>query len=242
MIKLIISDLDGTLLNYGESEVNENLISIIKNLKKKNIEFAVASGRTYGELRRILGNLEDIYYVCCDGGAIIYNEEVLYKREIDAFAIRRLYNVKNIVYHSPEMSYFVCADEDLKKKLFDNYGNKVKKTEKFEDLKEIVKISKYGASFAELPPFCCEVYKDKEWCDWISNNSGKGKATEFLQRHLNIEMKETAAFGDNFNDIGMIARASFKYVMKNAPEKVKMITCKRVENIETEILKLSDMK
>lgn len=241
MIKLIISDLDGTLLSPGESEVNENLISIIKNLKNKNIEFAVASGRTYGELRKILKNTDDIYYVCCDGGAVIYNGKVLYKKEIDSFAIKRLYNVKNIVYHSPENSYFVCADEDLKKKLFDNYGKNLKKTEKIEDLNEIIKISKYGAGFAELPPFCFEVYKDREWCDWISNNSGKGKATEFLQRHLKIEMKETAAFGDNFNDIGMFSHAGHKFVMKNAPEKVKMITCKRVENIETEILKLSDI-
>ena len=44
MIKLIVTDMDGTLLNKSE-ELHEDFFEIFNKLKEKNILFAVASGR-----------------------------------------------------------------------------------------------------------------------------------------------------------------------------------------------------
>ena len=77
MIKLMVSDMDGTLLEKGKEFISDNINNIIKELKSKDIIFAIASGRHYNDLYRITKEMDGIYYICCDGGCIIYNNEVI---------------------------------------------------------------------------------------------------------------------------------------------------------------------
>ena len=44
MIKLIASDIDGTLVHDGTHELNPELYDVILKLKEKGIQFAAASG------------------------------------------------------------------------------------------------------------------------------------------------------------------------------------------------------
>ena len=53
MIKLIASDVDGTLLN-GESGIDDYTLSKIKEAMKQGIHFVIASGRAYGDLTWLL--------------------------------------------------------------------------------------------------------------------------------------------------------------------------------------------
>ncbi len=240
MIKLVLSDLDGTLLKKGTDKIDEEILNIINSLKEKNICFAVASGRSYLELFDLFNHKNDIYYISCDGTSIIYNDEIIYEKPLDERAVVRFETVKNVVFHKSKEVLYKNADEELKKMLFSSFGRNVKEINSFDKLGQIIKISKYGAHFAELPPFSCEVYKDREWCEWISNNSGKGKATEVLQKMLGIKISETAAFGDNYNDLGMLNRSSFKYVMKDAPSMVLNMSTKRVADIKKELKEITD--
>ena len=47
MLKLIASDIDGTLLQNGKRELSLQAVEQIKQLKKMGILFAAASGRQY---------------------------------------------------------------------------------------------------------------------------------------------------------------------------------------------------
>ncbi len=47
MIKLIVSDVDGTLVKDGTLEINPEYMDVIKKLREKEIYFAVCSGRQY---------------------------------------------------------------------------------------------------------------------------------------------------------------------------------------------------
>ena len=51
MIKLIASDMDGTLLN-DKDEIHEEFYQVFQELKKQNIIFAAASGRQYYNLAK----------------------------------------------------------------------------------------------------------------------------------------------------------------------------------------------
>ena len=53
MIKLIASDLDGTLLLNGAQDLPEEMFDLIPRLKKAGILFAAASGRQYANMRRL---------------------------------------------------------------------------------------------------------------------------------------------------------------------------------------------
>ena len=47
MIKLIASDIDGTLVADGSSQINPEIYTEILRLRSKGIQFAAASGRQY---------------------------------------------------------------------------------------------------------------------------------------------------------------------------------------------------
>ena len=73
MIKLIASDMDGTLLNHNHKIPKEN-VKLINFAKNQGIEFVVATGRAYYEALPAL-NEENIY---CDvisfNGGIVYDK------------------------------------------------------------------------------------------------------------------------------------------------------------------------
>ena len=70
MIKLIASDIDGTLVHDGTHELNPELCDVILQLKEKGIQFAAASGRQWA-------SIEDLFDP-------ISAEEVLPRRKKDA--------------------------------------------------------------------------------------------------------------------------------------------------------------
>ena len=86
MIKQIISDLDGTLLN-GQHILDESDSRLLEELQKKGIAFAVASGRSYDSAKGIVGRygLQCDYIilngaaVCSDAGELL--DEVPFSKE-----------------------------------------------------------------------------------------------------------------------------------------------------------------
>ena len=63
-IKLVVSDVDSTLLMPHEEHVDRRFFETVKKLKNKGISLAIASGRTYEELKSIFAEaIEDIYFI-----------------------------------------------------------------------------------------------------------------------------------------------------------------------------------
>ena len=78
MIKLVASDLDGTLLHNYQQTVPKEIYDTIKALHEKGIIFTAASGRQYANIRRLFAPLGfDIPYIAENGSMCVYKEEVL---------------------------------------------------------------------------------------------------------------------------------------------------------------------
>lgn len=233
MIELVICDVDGTLLPCGENKISDGVLAAIRSLKNKNIVFAAASGRQYSELFDIFGGLDDMYYICADGGAVIYCGEVIYKKPISDFSVRSVFDKPNFVFHMPFRSCF--CDSSLGTVMAARYGRNAEHIRNLSDLCDVVKISKFGAVYSEAPPCSFEVYKNNEWTDWISAGGGKGAAVEFLQRRLKVGFCNTAVFGDNLNDLSMLRRGAYKYIMKKATGRMNVPGAVTVEDIAGEL-------
>ena len=52
MIKLIVSDVDGTLVPDGSPRLDPELFEVILKLREKGMQFAVASGRPWSSVER----------------------------------------------------------------------------------------------------------------------------------------------------------------------------------------------
>mgnify|MGYP000855040581 FL=1 len=90
-MKLVVSDLDGTLLN-DDSEVSLETIQAIKQLKEKGIEFAIATGRSFNSANKIRKKIGLEIYLICNNGANIYNKngELIKNNVMPADLIRKV--------------------------------------------------------------------------------------------------------------------------------------------------------
>lgn len=74
MIKLVVSDMDGTLINKNAQVSKKNREAIYK-LKENGIEFAIASGRDYTSVQPILADLNIKYEAILGNGAQYVDED-----------------------------------------------------------------------------------------------------------------------------------------------------------------------
>ena len=78
MIKLIATDLDGTLLREDKS-FNKEFYDIFYKLKEKNIKFVIATGNQYELVKNRFDLIkDDLVYLVENGNKIVYQNEVLY--------------------------------------------------------------------------------------------------------------------------------------------------------------------
>ena len=83
-IKLIASDIDGTLLLNGATEIDSRTLELLGQLTKHGVIFAAASGRQYENMRRLFDPIkDDIAYICYNGALCIFRGEVIERRYFD---------------------------------------------------------------------------------------------------------------------------------------------------------------
>lgn len=84
MIRLLASDIDGTLMRDGEYSIPPALFPLIRELRARGIYFAACSGRQYSNIRHLFAPVaDDIGYICENGSLVIWQDEILSKETID---------------------------------------------------------------------------------------------------------------------------------------------------------------
>lgn len=101
MIKLIASDMDGTLLN-DKMAVSDRNIQAIKNAQKAGIEFLIATGRSLEEAKPFLKDCVHPGYITLNGAEIYDKDENL----ISSNPISEVSKVKVINYLKEHQIYF----------------------------------------------------------------------------------------------------------------------------------------
>lgn len=241
MIKLIATDVDGTLVKDSSREVYEEYIDIIKKLTDRGIYFAVASGRQYGSIRRMFERTErELLYIAENGAHIIMNGKTVSMTKMDrAYVEEIMEDLRgyykegcHVVASTPNGCLIESKDKDFIHLISEEYRNDVRLTEDILGEKEdIIKLAIYRKggirSIGEevLIPKWKERVKTcmagEEWVDFMDFSVDKGNALMTVQKKLGIEREETMAFGDNNNDMGMILAAGESYAVENAVMELK---------------------
>lgn len=238
MIKLIVSDMDGTLVN-DEKKIDEDIYEILPKLKEMGTKFVVASGRQYPSLcNDFREHVKDVV-ICSENGAfIVDNGKELYakcmtkeqvKMSLDAaFAVEGMEPIvcaKYVTYtrdagmkeflESPKFNYKMALVDDL-------YN--------IED--DIIKISMIVLNGEDTVAMFRKVRAVlDESMNLVTSGEGcmdtgiygvhKGAAVEVLQEMWGITPEETMAIGDQYNDVEMFTRAHYSFAMEGAVEGVK---------------------
>ncbi|WP_084156567.1 Cof-type HAD-IIB family hydrolase [Clostridium akagii] len=238
MIKLIATDMDGTLLS-DDGSINENFFDLIHDLNKKNINFAAASGRFYSQLKKNFEKVgTDMIFIAHNGALIKYNNKgkTLYSNSIHKKEIEHVINLmpqlgEELFLAGENEAYIINPTE----KMLDEFTRvhvPVVILKSFSETKNaIYKITYYMAKGVKpnIIKFLEEnlddtlefVVSGDKWIDIMNKGISKGTAIKILQEKFEIDQRNTMAFGDYYNDLTMFKVACYSYAMKNAPEDVK---------------------
>ena len=82
MVKLVVSDLDGTLIDSSE-QLTDTAREMARWLKDRNVLFTFATGRVQGMTERYAQDMQvSIPYVATNGAALIAPDGVLFRRKV----------------------------------------------------------------------------------------------------------------------------------------------------------------
>lgn len=257
MIKLVASDIDGTLLPEGTKELNPEIYDIILELKKHDIHFVVASGRQLDSQQLLFAPVaNDISYISENGAICMHNGKQFVISEFDQdFAMRIIEEVEKrpnckLAVSTPSTQYIKSGDDDFFEHMSTHLKYNITAIDSFKDIGEpIVKIAFLDSvttqeSYEHFKSLFGEEIKIANagnlWIDFIPFESNKGTALKFILEQMNLTSAEAISFGDQQNDIEMLEFTEKSYAMAHAkPEIQKHATdiTKSVEKTLRELLK-----
>ncbi|UNY97498.1 HAD family hydrolase [Zhouia spongiae] len=236
-VRLVVSDMDGTLLN-SEGKVSERFFELYHELKKHNIHFAAASGRQYHSITDKLAKIaEDITIIAENGGVAKQNGNELLVTHLPKEKIEYLISLLRevdgvyIVLCGKDKSYIETKEISFID-LFNEYyaAYEIVDDLTLVDHKDILKIAVFHFESSEEHIYPVVKHLENEmqvkvsgqnWLDLSHPDANKGTALRFLQNRLGISKEETMVFGDYNNDLEMIHEAYFSFAMANAHPNIK---------------------
>lgn len=236
---VIVSDLDGTLLDDNKNISKENLTAI-NYFTNNGGKFTVATGRvieaTEGYLLKIEVNLPIIVY----NGGVIYdynNKKILSEKFVDdkqkkitnkikedyedvgieIYANRKLYVIKDSGNSIRSATQMLDIIYDIKEEVFSMNWHKILIVGKSEVIDYIEKTfeDKYNIKGTRSGSTSFEL---------LPANESKGQALKNIIKMYNLEPNKVICVGDNMNDLELLREAAFSFCPKNGSEQLKKYT------------------
>lgn len=240
MIKLITSDIDGTLVTDGSHELNPELYDVILKLRARGIQFAAASGRQWLSIESIFGPIKEKVFYLSDNGAYVgihgrrlFINPIERKTVMDMVQDIRTMDGLEALISGPDLVYAETDDQEFIDWMVHGYRFRVQKVPDLTEVEsEFIKISVYRKTDVEAHTKTLrEKYGDRlkmtisgdMWLDCMKPGINKGQAVRLLQESLGIKPEETMAFGDQLNDIEMLQQAYYSFAVGNARDEVKAV-------------------
>ena len=244
MIKIIFFDIDGTLLELGQTEMHPILVKTLNKVKQKGIKIFLATGRPPFVVPKFQGiNFDGI--LAYNGSYCFTKDVLIYKNPMDNKDIKTIVeNAKKInkavnlaglhkmgcnFYDDVLEEYFRIANQHI---------------EPISDFDSMMQDEIYQMMVATLPHQDEQVMQNTStlkvarwWdraIDIIPKNGGKDIGIEKILDYYHIKKEESMAFGDGGNDMSMIEYVGCGIAMGNATENVKKAADYVTDSVEND--------
>ncbi|MCQ2740033.1 MAG: Cof-type HAD-IIB family hydrolase [bacterium] len=248
MIKLIATDIDGTIL-IPEKTFTQEVKNCINSLNKRGIKVVVVTGRMNSAAELIAQELGlKTPIVSYQGGLITFNEKVLYEKYLTEAQAQKV-----IKWGKQEDIHLNLYNNDILYSETDcyevqRYCNNLHTryvVEKFENIKK-TKVNKLLAIDYNNPERINTLEKlmQKEFPDiyivkstpyfleFSNKEASKYCAVKFLQKYWNLKSEEILTIGDQNNDIELLRAGGIKVAMGNATDDLKSIADYVTDTVE----------
>jgi len=230
--------MDGSLLSDSK-QLPADFFEVFAELQRRNIFFAVASGRQYYTLVQDFYDIrESVYFMAENGTFVVFQDEVMH---LDAIAPDGVVELVHKAREIKDAYLILCCKngayvESNDVRFLNEALKYYRKLEIVPDVTlvddDVLKVTLCdfrSAEFNSLKYF--EKYADRfnvavgaeQYLDIINPTANKGNALRELQQKLGVTPDETLVFGDYLNDLEMMQAATYSYAMKNAhPEIIQV--------------------
>ncbi len=230
--KMIIFDIDGTLVENKQHTILKSTIDTLKKLKEDGHELVVATGRHFP----LLFNIEILKplidnYILINGQQIRSNNKIIYNDTFSLEDLKKLlkgFEDARIPYGCVSSDgVYVNERNESVDYAYALFGLEMPEIDKQYYLKEdIYQIWCFGQN-DEVKEFS-KNYPEFDFISWgkygfdvLPHGRNKAKSLKILADYLGIDMQDTIAIGDGLNDLEMIKTAGFGIAMGNGNEKLK---------------------
>ena len=229
MKKMIVSDLDGTLLR-SDKTVSEHSIEVLRAMDEKGIQLVFATARPPRDAFALIPDSLKNEFVICYNGAIIYRgADVFYKKEVsrqivmEIVEVAKSFDLNNICVEVNDKLYsnFDVAD------IFGEIPFESVELAEF-DFHKAYKVMIYADEriavdfLSHLPNGCRGVITDDgSLCQIMHADVTKWNSITTLLDHFDMKHADVIAFGDDFNDMEMIENSGVGVAMGNAVDELK---------------------
>lgn len=238
MVKFIACDLDGTLLLNGAQSVDESAIQYIDRLVESGVIFAPASGRQITSLKRLFEPISNnLAYIAENGALVEYRGETIGKTPMDRkLALEIIEDVIaqpncEVLVSGEHTAYIKPKSEEYHYRMTKVINYHTTLVDKFTDIDEdILKIAVCDMSgIKNSKDHFINKWSDRAsvlvsgelYLDFMDSAVNKGRGIEQIQKYFGLKPEECMAFGDNYNDIAMLDKVYYSYVMEKAASDVK---------------------
>lgn len=241
-IKLIVCDMDGTLLHDDQS-LDTGIVEVGKQLVEQGIIFTLASGRNVHIMKQFINSLSlDVPYITNNGANIFLKDSCLFEQVIehdDLYCILTLLEA----FHLPFLAYtntqlFGTREDASLEGFLQRLRGKVEihLQATIDEIaqQEIFKIVVIQADEAQMQTFIQAVasgcnnahcVRTEGHIYAMSNSSvSKGYALKKLLARLEIQSDQVVVFGDNYNDVSMFDVVEHSVAMANSSEEIRRHT------------------
>lgn len=233
-IKLIVTDIDGTLYSHTKKKVPESTIKAFKELQKKGYKIFLASGRNRYLIRKsgILDFVTPDGFITMNGANAIIDGKIIYRyplpeQEVDMlikFSKRLKFGLTLIEESEGHINY---VDERVIS-AHEKFGTRFPQPRTFPD--------HYDRTIYQAIAFCDELdeslflphlklCKSARWDEYAVDimpiDSDKAKGLLAVLEYYNLKPENCAAIGDALNDVEMLNFAGLSIVMGNSKPEVQ---------------------
>ncbi len=246
MIKIVLSDIDGTFLKNDKS-IPELHATAAKMLLAQNKKFALVSARMPEAIYPITDEigLPRIPVISYSGALVLTEtEEILYDKKMTLDDTKNILAAIESGWKDIAVNYYTgrkwyVREIDIENK-YVQYEIKVTQAPttpaNFENLIAENILPNKILIMCE-PPICEEMERElgaqfknlnvvrsaRHLLEIMDKTVSKATGIEILLKHYDIKVEEAVAFGDNYNDIEMLQYIPQSVAMKNAPPAIQKI-------------------
>ena len=251
-IRVIATDMDGTLLDPKGQLDLPRLEKILDKLDQCDIRFVIATGNEVHRMRQLLGHLADrVVLVVANGARIFENNELIQAQTWDdAIVDRALAHFKGRECQDQfvvtamnggfvkEGTVFTELDKFMTPEMIEQLYQRMNFVDEFDPnlfggvlkMSMVVGEERLDSVLQEINDLfdghVRAVSSGYGCIDILQDGIHKAWGLEELLKRWNLKPEQIMAFGDSENDIEMLELAGISYAMENAEDAVKEVATK----------------